>query len=134
MHNHVLAAALLNRTLVVPEWIIFSERNLVLPPDWANETSPHHRKFDLRVLWDLAHMKRCLGPRHVMTVDEYSASQERPGPIRLSLIHCWFGKEVGPWCTALSSPSSILPIKIQFAHFPQLNHSFRHVLGFFGLL
>lgn len=77
LRNSVLAAGLLNRTLLVPRYIPYQKDPSLV--------------WDLRLLWDLTASQGCLGEGTLMALDEYLARQGSQAPLGIDLIACWGG-------------------------------------------
>lgn len=75
LHNHIIAASLLNRTLIVP-------RQFRKPVDIGGF-------YPLANVWDIDYARACLGDTVIMTSQEYAARFSiRPS---LDLLACWYG-------------------------------------------
>lgn len=72
--NHILAAAFLRRALVVPPML----------PLWeGNDTAS--LVYDIRVVWDLAHLRKCVGDDHILSLEDFNRL-ESPPPSSLSTV------------------------------------------------
>lgn len=91
----MIAAALLNRTLiaplVLPSALTRNPRESFLPT-WRRTT--HEPGYYTPIVWDIGRTRACLGPNTVITDKEYYetpyyTAQRRP--LLADVIHCWSG-------------------------------------------
>ncbi|CAI5496324.1 unnamed protein product [Closterium sp. Naga37s-1] len=87
LYRHLILAALLNRTLLVPARLP-SLTPLLCQRGASGRACP---SYPLPLFWDLNHTRRCLGASSVIRSDEFAARFGRP--VEVNHMRCWHGPE-----------------------------------------
>ncbi|CAI5483774.1 unnamed protein product [Closterium sp. Yama58-4] len=87
LYRHLILAALLNRTLLVPARLP-SLTPLLCQRGASGRVCP---SYPLPLFWDLNHTRRCLGAASVIRSDEFAARFGRP--VEVNHMRCWHGPE-----------------------------------------
>lgn len=89
MRNHIIAAALLNRTLIAPR--ILPGKQLACHKRKGRKVPPPVTGYYLPIVWDVSTTRECFGGNSVIDDVEYERRYGRK--VFVSRIQCWNGPE-----------------------------------------